>query len=58
MRTALLMSVDEFHRETGGRYGRLSDDEVREIIETLTVLAELVCDCVDAGGAAPVERAS
>lgn len=42
-----VMSLDEFHRLTGGAYRLLSDDEVVAMIGALTVAAEIVCDCAD-----------
>ena len=39
------MTVEEFHKISGGAYRTLIDEEVRAIIEALQVAAEIVCDC-------------
>ena len=40
-----VMTVETFHEITGGAYRTLIDEEVRAIIATMTVIAEIACDC-------------
>lgn len=40
-----VMTVEEFHKLTGGAYRTLIDEKVRAIIATMTVIAEIACDC-------------
>ena len=39
-----VMTVEEFHRFTGGEYLGLSDEQIDAMISAMTVGAEILCD--------------